>query len=162
MPVADAEGKSSEVRHGQNTVPSGFVPGRNGGALRPPWQPGEVPNPGGRPKLDRTPASAYAELLGTPGGTIAAIVKAYRAKRGKAFCGADLAAIGMLRTYASSTNPSQTRAAVEITDRVCGKVEQPHALRQQETEALIRALAESTGIDPAAIRALGEKLGGSS
>lgn len=71
-----------------------------------------------------------------------------------------MVAVGMLTSAVNPSNKGQTSAASEITDRTEGKVEQPHAVRAQETDALIRHLADATGIDPESIRALGAQLGG--
>ena len=124
------------------------------------WKPGVSANPGGRPKVNRTVSSALAELQDTEGETPEEIVEAFRARRGKRLCGADHKAIAIFKTELDAGGRTQISAVDTVLDRLEGKVEQPHAVRAQETEALIRQLAESTGISPEAIRALGLKLGG--
>lgn len=124
------------------------------------WKPGVSANPGGRPKVNRTVSAALAELQDTEGETPEEIVAAFKARRGARLCGADHKAIAIFRTELDAGGRTQISAVDTVLDRLEGKVEQPHAVRAQETEALIRQLAESTGVDPEAIRALGMKLGG--
>ena len=133
------------------------------GQVPPPehrFVPGVSGNPTGRPKVNRTVSSALAELQDTEGETPEAIVDAFKARRGARLCGADHKAIAIFKTELDSGGRTQISAVDTVLDRLEGKVEQPHAVRAQETEALIRQLAESTGISPEAIRALGLKLGG--
>ncbi len=130
-----------------------------GGWLKP-FPPGQSGNPGGRPKAARLVSVALAELQDTTGDSPDACIEAFRAARGAKLCGADHKAIALFRTENDSCGKTQVSAIEVGLDRLEGKVEQPHAVRAQETDALIRHLADATGIDPEAIRALGAQLGG--
>lgn len=90
----------------------------------PPWPKGKSGNPSGRPKVNRTVSSAYAELLDTEGSTLKAQLENFRAARGARFCPADIIAAQMLATAVNTAARTQVSAAVEITDRTEGKVSQ--------------------------------------
>lgn len=146
--------------NGQSTAPNPGWRESNGGLIAPPWKPGQSGNPGGRPKAARLVSAALAELQDAPGETPEACVLAFKAARGAKLCGADHKAIALFRKENNEKSMGQVGAIELALDRLEGKVEQPHAVRAQETDALIRHLADATGIDPEAIRALGAQLGG--
>lgn len=109
----------TESQNGESTVP-----GLNGGTLRPPWKPGVSPNPGGRPKVNRTVSSALAELQDTEGEDPEAIVAAFKRARGARLCGADHKAIAIFRTELDAGGRTQISAVDTVLDRLEGKVSQ--------------------------------------
>lgn len=90
----------------------------------PRWKKGESGNPGGLPKGFRKVTVAYRELDDTPGKSLAAIIAAFKAKRGVELCGADHRAIAMFKSAWNEESRNQVTAAKEITDRTEGTVAQ--------------------------------------
>lgn len=88
------------------------------------WKPGASANPGGRPKLERPPSVALAELNDTPGETPDAVVAAFKAARGAKLCAADHKAIARFLCEANPQAKSGATSFDITTDRLEGKVEQ--------------------------------------
>jgi len=135
----------TESQNGESTVP-----GLNGGTLRPPWKPGVSPNPGGRPKVNRTVSSALAELQDTEGETPEAIVDAFKVRRGKRLCGADHKAIAIFRTELDAGGRTQISAVDTVLDRLEGKVSQSIDVNGSLDvgAAIAAAHAAATGKEP--------------
>ena len=120
----------------QNPASRGELrPGPRGGFLAPPFAPGNLANPGGRPKAQRTVTAALTELQDTPGETPEDSVAAFRAARGAKLCGADHRAIALHLQACDRTSRLQVAAADSYADRVEGRV-----VVRTETEATTVAL----------------------
>lgn len=82
-------------------------------------------NPGGRPRLKRSPTQALAELNDTTGESPEAVVVAFKAARGAELCAADHKAIAMFRAESDADRRTHVSAFDSATDRLEGKITQP-------------------------------------
>jgi hypothetical protein len=137
----------------QNTVP-----GKNGGVLTP-WRTGQSPNPGGRPKLARSPSAALAELNDMAGDDPDATVEAYKTARRKAggLLGADHKAIAMFRAESDVDRRTHVSAFEASTDRLEGKVTQTHVI-ETDVRGAAQRYADELGVSVDEIMAIASKL----
>lgn len=124
-----------------------------------PWPPGVSGNPSGRPKLQRPPSKALAELNDTPGETPELVAANYFAAiiaRGDVIRAADLKAVRAFKREwrEDSVGVSQLDST---TDRLEGKVSQPQTITFDIEDAVAKA-AEQFGVSPEELLAMATKM----